>query len=148
MIRKNQARRPPVHKAAFVHTLEDALRQSLGSPRNSDLARPTIRLLSVNDSGNRFEIELRFESSKTYCCAEPGCHLATYQSNWWRLIRQPLEETADRNLSPMTLKIWGVVEDGARLLSSAALGLPTLTREYSYRTGPIREIEQSTIRYQ
>ncbi len=101
--------------------------------RMSDLTEKLIRdLLSANrspgygieilgESANprTIEVRLRFLAGKTYCCAEPGCHLPFVSPKGG-----PLEHTTI---------LWRCqVEKSARLESLAALGLPLETNGYEY----------------
>lgn len=76
---------------------------------------PLARVLSVSDSGNRFEVELRFVRGTLYCCAEPGCFLPTFNSDWWRRFREHLREVSDREPPPFVVTVHGIVEEGTEL---------------------------------
>ncbi len=119
--------------------LQNALEDLVGTPSTKSLARPSVRLLSINRAGNRIALELRFESRRHYCCAEPGCHLPTHDHGWWKSLRKHLANYSDRNPPPMILKIRGAVEAGARLQCNASLGIPALSPAYTFVQAPIRE---------
>src|SRR5262245_54093873 len=139
MSQRRRARHHFAQDHRWCDALLHALEESTGTPKDARLTKPTIRLLSVNASGNRMEIEMRFRSGETYCCAELGCHVATHDAEWWKSFRSCISRMTDRDPPPMTLTIYGVIDAGARLLSSASLGLPIVSSAYTVVHGPNHE---------
>ncbi len=85
-----------------------------------------ISILGADADLSAIDVELRFLSGRTYCCAEPGCHLP------WdhRRLRQI---AADQGIPlPESLLVrWKVrVERGAMLQSLALVG-PEISSEES-----------------
>lgn len=59
----------------WLEALSHALNETLGEPVVAGRSRPVVTVLSVNESGNVFEVELRFRANRRYCCAEPCCFM-------------------------------------------------------------------------
>jgi hypothetical protein len=74
------------------------------------------------------EVRIRFLAGRTYCCAEPGCHL-------------PLMSPKGGPLEHTTILWRCQVEKGARLESLAALGLPLETDGYEFEFITARSAE-------
>lgn len=111
----------------------------IGESPSAERAMPRATLLSVSPGGTRFELELRFQSGKSYCCAEPGCFLPTHSRAWWMRLREALRDHCDRDPPPFTMVVHGVVESGAVLESLESCGLPVQSAAYAYRHGPLHE---------
>lgn len=101
--------------------LSHALNESLGETTVAGRSRPAVTLLSVSDSGNAFEVELRFKADRRYCCAEPGCFMPCHAA-WWARFRESLAEVTEREPPPMSITIHGIVEEGAELVSTLQVG--------------------------
>ncbi len=76
-------------------------------------------------------VDLRFAQGRTYCCAEPSCHLPASH-------RKLIQLAAERSITiPETVIVhWHChVEAGAKLESLAKLGLPLESQAYDIRFG-------------
>jgi hypothetical protein len=78
-----------------------------------------ITVRNIASDPPTIDVEFRFLSGRTYCCAEPGCHLPR------DLSRLPL-------LAGFTIRWHCIVEQGAQLKCLAALGLPLNSPGYEY----------------
>jgi len=78
-----------------------------------------ITVRNVASDPPTIDVDLRFLSGRTYCCAEPGCHLPS------DLSRLPL-------LVGFTIRWHCIVEDGAQLKCLEDLGLPLDGDGYDY----------------
>ncbi|MBX3359581.1 MAG: hypothetical protein KF745_14275 [Phycisphaeraceae bacterium] len=123
----------------WARALQSAIERYFFDSTRPDRALPRAQVISVSPSGNRFELELRFQSGTTYCCAEPGCFLPTFCRSWWKQLRETLLELSDRDPPPLSLVLHGVVEHGACLQDRQVFGLPVKSRAYTYKHGPLRE---------
>src|SRR5689334_22992890 len=65
------------------------------------------------------DVDIRFLSGRTYCCAEPGCHLPR---DWSRIPR----------LTGIPIRWHCRVEDGAKLKCHEQLGLPLESEAYEF----------------
>jgi hypothetical protein len=123
----------------WLQALDYALQETLGLPRESGPAFPDVRMLSVSNSGTHFEVELRFRPGETYCCCEPEDFLATWGAWWWRTFRAHLAEVSDREPPPMSVTVFGAIENGARFEVYVPFGLPRESEAFTYRNEPAHE---------
>ena len=78
---------------------------------------------SPSDGASQVDLVLTFKSGAAYCCAEPGCHLPTFNPRFWERLRAQFQDAGYTEPSfPMTLRITGIVEDGAILGAVAETG--------------------------
>lgn len=124
---------------AWRDALQHAIECAMEGATPSKSAKPKIAILALSPRGNRIELELRFRTGETYCCAEPGCFLATYERKWWRTARESLLEATEREPQLLSITVHGIVEEGASLLWRKECNLPTQSPAYSYQHGPLRE---------
>lgn len=124
---------------AWLEALQYALSMTVGTREDRSIERPSVRVLTVGKSGLRFEIELRFHAGAWYCCAEPGCHLGTYDARWWARLRGHLGEVSDRRPPPMSVTVRTVIEQGACLRNLALIGEPFESEGGTYVHGPDEE---------
>lgn len=115
---------------AWHEALEYALEPE-GTPPYAHWQWPSIRVLSVSDSGHRFEIEMRFRTGDLYCCEGAHCFLSTYSKSWWTKFRARLAQVTDREPPPMVMQIHAVIEEGAMFEVNVELGLPLEARHYA-----------------
>lgn len=101
--------------------------------------RPEVTVLSVSRSGARLEVEVRYRAGREYCCAESVCHLPLYCKRWWARFRESIREASEREPPPVSVVVYGVVEDGALLATMPSLGISARSKAYSYRAGVERE---------
>jgi hypothetical protein len=78
-----------------------------------------ITVVDISPDARNIDIDLRFLSGRTYCCAEPGCHLPN------DLARLPA-------LADFTIRWHCIVERGARLKCNEVLRLPLEDDGYQY----------------
>lgn len=106
-------------------SLESALREFL-SRNHSPGYRVTVT--HVESDGSAADVTLVFESGKTYCCAEPFCHVP---SKLGEFIRFASERSV---LLPESFVIrWHCrVEQGAKLEVLRAFGRPIECDAYEY----------------
>lgn len=117
----------------------NALQHAMDAERDLCVSPPLMQVISVSPRGNRFEIELRFQRGKTYCCAESCCFLNTFLDAWWTGFRSALAERTDRDPPPLTMLVHGVVEEGALLRDLLYFRPSMASQAYSYRSEPYRE---------
>lgn len=121
------------------NALQYALEQMLRGQTPYGTSWPIPLVIAVSDSGAAFEVELRFQHDKRYCCCEPGCFLAAYDAKWWRKFRALLKDVDDRDPPPFSIAIHGVVEAGAKMLEHKMLGFEETSKASSYTHGPTLE---------
>lgn len=126
--------------ALTVSDFQKAINAIQAGGAGTNLAKPTVTVLRID--GYHVELEIRFSAGATYCCAEPGCHLPTHASTWWRHLRRELK---DANIDPpeLTVQIHGVVEEGALLNVLRAMGMSASSTAYEYDDEPTREHDAS-----
>ena len=76
------------------------------------------------------DVDLRFVAGRTYCCAEPGCHVP-FDSGQLRLRRL----AAERGISfpeSVTIRWHCHVKRGAKLECMKQLGLPVESKAYDF----------------
>jgi hypothetical protein len=78
-----------------------------------------IAVRNVANDPPTIDVECRFLSGRTYCCAEPGCHLPR------DLSRLPM-------LFGFTIRWHCIVERGAQLKCLETFGLPLDSDGYEY----------------
>jgi hypothetical protein len=76
------------------------------------------------------DVDLRFIAGRTYCCAEPGCHLPLDKEA--RRLRSLAAERAIRLPEAMTIRWHCHVEEGAKLECHKSLGLPAESKAYDF----------------
>jgi hypothetical protein len=117
----------------------NALQHAMDVHRDRCVSPPLMQVISVSPGGNRFELELRFEQGKTYCCGESACFLNTFTEPWWIRFREALAERTDRKPPPLTMLVHGVIEEGAMLRSLLSFRPSMVSTAQSYRSEPYRE---------
>jgi antitoxin component YwqK of YwqJK toxin-antitoxin module len=105
--------------------LEDFL---LGYFSGQGRANYGISLINFAADLSSLDVELRFLSGETYCCAEPGCHFGTDLS---RFIARAAESGI---VFPDGLEMRGhfVVEQGVRLANESSPHVRTISKAYEY----------------
>jgi hypothetical protein len=78
-----------------------------------------IAVRGVSTDPPIIDVDIRFISGRTYCCAEPGCHL-------------PRDTSRLPALAGFTIRWHCRVEDGARLRCLSALGMPMESTAYEF----------------
>ena len=135
--RPNRERQSKGHQWAAA--IELALDHAADRSAHHYQTWPLVRVLAVNTSGTRLEVELRFQAGQSYCCAEAGCHLPTSSRDWWERLRADVLAATGRNPPPLVLKVRGVVEEGATFCLHRSIGLAEASTGYTYDHGPCRE---------
>jgi hypothetical protein len=110
-----------MNSADFCNLVHDFLASNRGPGY-----RVSVSHLSSDLS--RAQVTLTFIAGRTYCCAEPFCHLPQDASKF-------LAFAAERDFSlPRNLQLdWHcVVEEGTLLTSNEALGLPLVSPRLEY----------------
>lgn len=101
---------------AIRQELEAIIRERLSANKSHGYG---IAVVDVATNPPTVDVELRFLSGQTYCCAEPGCHIPD------DIARHP-------QLAGFTIRWHCVVERNAKLNSSKALGRPLEQDGYEY----------------
>jgi hypothetical protein len=98
-----------------------------------------ISVVGASPDLSAIDVELRLLSERTYCCAEPGCHLPRDHHRLRQLA-------ANQGIAlPESLVVrWKVrVERGAKVQSLALVGLEVSSEEYVYEvTGGVAGVDQ------
>ncbi len=81
------------------------------------------------------QVVLTFRSGSTYCCYEPGCHLSLFDGKRWYGLRQRLAAAGIRPAPRLTLRLTGVVEDGAKFFD---ISRPDPVRRGGYAFTPVQ----------
>jgi hypothetical protein len=105
--------------------LDDLFRDLLASNRGPGY---DISVTAVAPDFSVIEVSLRFLEGQTYCCAESGCHLP-------RSYEQLVRIAAERSIpipSDVLVRWHCYVEQGARLESHQAFGLPLESIAYEF----------------
>ena len=76
------------------------------------------------------DVDLRFIAGRTYCCAEPGCHVP-FDKAQHRLHRLAAERGI-RLPEAVTVRWHCHVEEGAKLECHKPLGLPAESKAYDF----------------
>lgn len=107
--------------------LESLFRDLLSSNRG---LRYGVSVLGATPDLSVIDVELCFLAGRTYCCAEPGCHLPS-DSGQERLRRLAAEGAVA--LPELVTVHWHChVERGARLACLTKLGLPAESEAYDF----------------
>lgn len=105
--------------------LTDVFVELLGSNRGPGYG---IKVTDAANDLSRIEVEVVFVAGRTYCCAEPGCHLP-------RESKRLTELAALRSISipeHVTIRWHFRIEAGTRLECRRALGLPLESEAYEF----------------
>jgi hypothetical protein len=110
--------------------LDNLFRDLLASNRHRpqgdavDCDRPVyvVSVIGAAPDLSVIDVDLRFIAGRTYCCAEPGCHVP-FDKEQHRL-RRLAAERAIQLPQAMTVRWHCHVEEGAKLECLKALGLP------------------------
>lgn len=116
-----------------------ALQSAIEALQSSSAHRATPRVTVLRFDLDEIDVELRFLSGKTYCCAEPGCHLPARSRAWWQRLRQVLR-AAKLNPPSLAIRIRGTVKNGT-LLEVFGTKQPRASIAYEYADGPHCENE-------
>jgi hypothetical protein len=100
--------------------------------------RPRVRVLSVNNAGNRIEIELRFLAGERYSSVEWVVFLPTYSRKWWESLRADVRDVCDREPPSLSFLVHGVVEAGAHIYLPWGVWM-TEREGYGYTSPPCEE---------
>ena len=87
-----------------------------------------ISVLAAAPDLSVIEVDLRFIAGRSYCCAEPGCHVGLDNRKLLRLATErsvPLPES-------VTIRWHCHVEEGARLEVLKSFGLPAESKAYDF----------------
>lgn len=76
------------------------------------------------------DVDLRFIAGRTYCCAEPGCHVPCDKAQ--QRLRRLAAERAIRLPDALTVRWHCHVEEGAKLECLKPLGLPAESEAYDF----------------
>lgn len=123
---------PPARltRAELAAAFRACLARNRGADGRED--RYGIEVITLDPETGLASLVLTFRAAESYCCAELGCHFLYVRRRTWDAIRA---ELARRNVSlipPLTVRVRGVVEAGARLESMAGFGLPCESEGYAY----------------
>ena len=76
------------------------------------------------------DVDLRFLAGRTYCCAEPGCHVPFDKAQ--QRLHRLAAECAIRLPEALTVRWHCHVEEGAKLECHKPLGLPMESKAYDF----------------
>ena len=76
------------------------------------------------------EVDLRFIAGRTYCCAEPGCHVPIDKAQ--RRLRKMAAERAILFPEAVTVRWHCRVEEGVKLECLRSAGVPAESEEYDF----------------
>lgn len=77
------------------------------------------------------DVDLRFMAGRTYCCAEPGCHLPSDKDQ--HRLRRLAAERGIRLPEAVTVRWYCHVEEGVKLECHKPLGLPAESNAYDFQ---------------
>ena len=89
-----------------------------------------ISILSASRDRSVIDVELRFVAGRTYCCAEPGCHLPSDTGQ--QRLHLLAAERGIKMPEAVTVRWHCHVEEGAKLEHLAKLGLPVESKAYDF----------------
>jgi hypothetical protein len=115
------------YPALAYHELDNLFRDLLASNRGAGYGvsvMDAVPDLSVTD------VELRFVAGRTYCCAEPGCHVPFDQAQ--QRLHRLAAERALRLPDALTVRWHCQVEEGAKLECHKSLGVPPESEAYDF----------------
>jgi hypothetical protein len=96
--------------------------------RNDRAPEYGVKVTDAAEDLSHLDVEIVFLAGKTYCCAEPMCHLP-------RDSKRLMKLAAIRSISipeDSTIKWHFRIEAGARLECLQALGLPLESKAYQF----------------
>lgn len=129
--------RPARHRPTALPNpeLENLLRELLATNCGPGYG---ISVLSAAADLSVIDVELRFIAGRTYCCAEPGCHLPRSNS----MLVSLAAERGLRLPDSVAVRWHCHVDRGALLQSMKSLGLPIESEAYEFeaiRGGSVSE---------
>jgi hypothetical protein len=107
--------------------LDNLFRDLLASNRGPGYG---VSVISAAGDLSAIDVDLRFIAGRTYCCAEPGCHMPI--DNQQGRLRCLAAERDIRLPDVMTVRWHCHVEAGAKLECYKALGLPLESEAYDF----------------
>jgi hypothetical protein len=105
--------------------LDSLFRELLASNRGPGYG---ISVLAATPDLSVIDVDFRFLAGRSYCCAEPGCHL---DHSGGRLLRLAKERSIPLP-NGVTVRWHCYVEQGARLECMKFLRLPTESEAYDF----------------
>src|SRR3954469_17179931 len=106
-----------VRYPALNPELDNVFRDLLASNRGPGYG---VSVLSARPDFSVIDVDLRFIAGRTYCCAEPGCHLPRDNGR----IKSLAAERAIQLPKTFTVRWHCHVEQGAKIECLKKLGLP------------------------
>jgi hypothetical protein len=105
----------------------------LSKNRGPDGNQPDYGIRALIESGKtpRIEIVLTFKKNSLYCCTEPGCHLGVGPAFWAKLRARLKDSGIAESRYPMTLRVQGIVQQGALMTLGTIAPLVCDAQEYS-----------------
>jgi hypothetical protein len=107
--------------------LDNLFRDLLASNRCLGYA---VSILGASPDLSIIDVDLRFVAGRTYCCAEPGCHVPRDAGQ--RRLRRLATERAIALPESVTVRWHCHVERGAKLECMTKLGLPVESEAYDF----------------
>ena len=89
-----------------------------------------VSFLGASTDLSIIDVELHFVAGRTYCCAEPGCHLP--RDTGQQLLRRLAAERAIALPESVTVRWHCHVERGAKFECMTKLGLPAESEAYDF----------------
>lgn len=116
--------------------LVEYLSDNLGpDPDNPGQRRRPVYGIEASLTAGVLDVAIAFLAGRTYCCFEPGCHLALHEGERWKALRRGLAAAGIAVPSRLELRLVGVVEEGAERFD---LARPDRARRGWYAFAPSR----------
>ena len=105
--------------------LDNLFRDLLASNRGPGYG---VSVIGASPDLSVIDVDLRFIAGRSYCCAEPGCHLGLDNGKLLRLAAERCVPLPDS----VTVRWHCHVEQGARLEVMTSFGLPVESEPYDF----------------
>lgn len=101
-----------------------------------------VKVIDAAKDLSRVDVEIVFVAGRTYCCAEPGCHLPRDSKRLMKLAAVRSISIPERAMIKWHFRI----EAGARLECHHALGMPLESRAYQFDVVglPPKDVDSAT----